>query len=181
MGRWAPVASLRDSVLFAFPRAVWGRVLQLADLIALGRSPVIVGVGKGPGGLGPALGVSRLKPLPVGTLLFSPPYPPRDEGGSEQPGCVYLLLEQYDGVGRPKCAHLHDGGSAAARRRWEEGGSVPLRLDDRSLALGIEPYRPDPSPLYLATHLGEPLDEAEPPRPRGPLRPRGPVRPMGSP
>ena len=57
--------------------------------------------------------LALLAALTSASLLSSPPYPVEVDG-VERPGTVYLLTERYEGVGRPACAHLHDGGSAVA-------------------------------------------------------------------
>ena len=151
LGRWGPIKALRDSVVFSFPRAAGARTVQLLDLMAVSREA---------GEAGEFRPVSPSCPLPAGSLLFSPAYPWRVEG-EERAGCVYLLLEGYGGVGRPACAHLHDGGTLAAAHRFRAGESEPLRLDTRSLASGGRPWRPDPTSLYLASHLGEPTSGSQ--------------------
>ena len=157
LGRWVPVTSRRDSVVFSFPRAAGTRSVQLLDLLTVrwaeGGEASLAERG--------LVGISQHAPLPRGALLYSPPYPIYDGDGIEQPGCVYLLLEQFDGVGRPACAHLHDGGSDAAARRFRAGKPDLLRLDARSLTPDGQPWRPELASLWVASHLGEPVVGAE--------------------
>ena len=141
VGTWHPVTPSRESAIFSFPRAAGAFVYLLSDAIGMGQL-----------GLGGQMAVGPDGPLPAGTLLFSAPFAPI--GQPRGPGCVYLTLETYDGCGRPVCAHLHDGGSAAAARRREAGSEVTLMLNQRSYGPQSEPWLPAVQPLWVINHLG---------------------------
>ena len=151
MGGWSATASQRDSVIFSFPRASGAHVLHLPAAVALGSD----GEAEGPARqVIKAMGINAHSPLPAGSLLYCPPRLAVDEKGRRVMGCLHLLLTSWSGEGLPACAHLHDGGTAAAAKRFAAGGRVPLLLDGASLD-GTRPWFPDPGTLWLVNHLGE--------------------------
>lgn len=172
LGLWADISAARSMVIFSFPATAGAPSLRLLDAVALGLPESAVRLEAAAAAAAAAglqvghLAISADAPLPAGSVLYSPPYPLVVED-VESMGCVYLTLGAYSGSGPVPCAHLHDGGTAAAAaRRWQAGG-VALQFsrarDGSSLELvhgagasvAERGWLPDLSSLWIVTHLCE--------------------------
>ena len=140
-GRWVNVSARRPSLVMSFP-AHPGTVVPLDALVATREDEEeepIVGSAK----------VLR------GNLLYSPRAVPDAEAidGGEH-GCLYILLEDYDGRGAPACAEM----LRMERRPGDEGMKFHCDMGSRqrrgaSLDVGGRPYRPFASELWVANHF----------------------------
>ena len=135
-GKWVRVSARRPSLIMAFPRHL-GTVIPVSMYFDAGA-------------------VSG--PLPKGSILYvavrggeSALTEASDEGPA---GCLYHTLEDFTGVGRPKCAELFRQSRAAVK------GSAEFILDmgdderqGDSLAPGNRPWEPAVASLWVANHF----------------------------
>ena len=157
LGRWVRVTARRPSVLLAFPRAAGAFTLPVPELVREGlRSAASEGAADGAGAVH-QLRISESRPLPAGSLLYVPRRVDVEPDGSREAiGCLYFLVEPFDGGGRPACAWLRP------QQRHAQSGTMAFALE-RGVASAARgsyaeegaPFRPDPCTLWLVNHLAQ--------------------------